>query len=117
MVNSGNSDFIDWILSAGVPSQALVLEAAGAICEGRGRHKAAIEVLKLTTEIEVDNLDVYQALARSYMALKRYDDAAIVLERYSYIILIHLKFSQRFFGVTPSPTPTRIFQHKRTFID
>lgn len=81
MVNSGNSDFIDWILSAGVPSQALVLEAAGAICEGRGRHKAAIEVLKLTTEIEVDNLDVYQALARSYMALKRYDDAAIVLEK------------------------------------
>ncbi|HEX8174090.1 MAG TPA: tetratricopeptide repeat protein [Pyrinomonadaceae bacterium] len=76
-----NSDFINWILSADASSQALALEAAGVICEGRGHHKAAVEVLKVATEIKVNNIDVYQALARSYMALNLYDDAAIVLEK------------------------------------
>jgi tetratricopeptide (TPR) repeat protein len=80
MMSVGNNEFINWILSAGVSSQALVLEAAGAVCQDRGHHEAAIEVLKLSTEIEIDNLSIYQAMARSYMALNRYNDAAMVLE-------------------------------------
>lgn len=80
-MNAGNSDFINWILSAGLSPQALILEAAGAICEARGHHRATIEVLKLSAEIEIDNLSVYQAMARSYMALDRFEDAAVVLEK------------------------------------
>jgi tetratricopeptide (TPR) repeat protein len=80
-VSADNNDLINWILSAGLSSQALVLEAAGARCQGRGHHKAAVEVLKLSAEIEIDNLSVYQALASSYIALNLYDDAAIVLEK------------------------------------
>lgn len=76
-----NNDFVNWILGAGVSSQALVLEAAGAICEGRGHHEAAVEVLKLSTEIEIDNLSVYQVMTRSYIALGRFKEAATVLER------------------------------------
>ena len=81
MVNSGNSAFINWLLSMGASSQALVLEAAGAVCEARGHRRAAIEVLKLSAEIEIGNLSVYLSLARSYMALNRFEDAAAVLEK------------------------------------
>lgn len=79
-MSADNSDFINCILSAGASSQALVLEAAGALCEARGHHRAAIEVLKLSAEIEIGNLSVYLSLARSYMALNRFEDAAEVLE-------------------------------------